>query len=184
MPLTDFQKRKVHHLFNVEDANGNGVLQEDDYIIIAKKQLANSGIAEDSEDGHNFIKVYKDEFKRLAEAADTNKDGKITLDEYTKYFEKQIEKNDLKFFEDVVNSYMKAADTNHDGKLSLKEYSSLVGAVGVSAEQAKNNFEKMDTNKDGSLDVQEFIKALKGFLFSNDPTDSANNFLGHQAKSF
>eukprot|EP01103_Thecamoeba_quadrilineata_P007485 TRINITY_DN17359_c0_g1_i1.p1 TRINITY_DN17359_c0_g1~~TRINITY_DN17359_c0_g1_i1.p1 ORF type:complete len:194 (-),score=34.67 TRINITY_DN17359_c0_g1_i1:155-709(-) len=183
MPLSDFQKRKVEHLFNVEDINKNGVLQEDDYILIAKKQLAKSGISDESEQGQKYIQVYKDEWLRLSTEAKAE-EGMVTLDKYTNYFENIIEKNDFSFFKNVVHTYIASGDTDGDGKLSLEEYAALLSAVGISEDQAKANFDQLDLNKDGYLDESEFLHHLQQFLTSDDPASVSNHFLGHQSLSF
>lgn len=67
-------------------------------------------------------------------ALDTNKDGKISKDE----------------FEANRPERMKTADANSDGKVTKKEFEDFI--VKQARERADRMFAKMDTNKDGRLD--------------------------------
>eukprot|EP01103_Thecamoeba_quadrilineata_P000826 TRINITY_DN10726_c0_g1_i1.p1 TRINITY_DN10726_c0_g1~~TRINITY_DN10726_c0_g1_i1.p1 ORF type:complete len:184 (+),score=51.43 TRINITY_DN10726_c0_g1_i1:3-554(+) len=182
MPLSELQKKKVEHLFRLEDVNGNGVLEENDFVTIARKQLLTAKIDEHSSEGQQYIQTYKNEFAKLAAGADTNKDGKVTLEEFTAFLTKQIESNNLSFYDNIVNQFLAAADLDKDGKVSLKEYVILVGAVGINPKQAEVNFSKFDTNKNGFLEADEFKRLLRAYFTTENPEDVANHFLAHQSK--
>lgn len=66
--------------------------------------------------------------------ADTNHDGRLSPDEASDYFVRQI---------------FASRDLNHDGQLTWEEWH-VPGA-----EQSKANFTKADTNHDGQLSAEE-----------------------------
>ena len=93
--------------------------------------------------------------QRMMKAADKNKDGKLSLDEY-----KPLDVQALRHGED----HFKTGDANHDGFLDLAE---LTGALrrqtwfAILGEGAEPCFAGLDANKDGKLDATEYRKISK-----------------------
>ena len=108
------------------------------------------------------------ENKALFDTLDQNKDGKVSLDEFSSlpedknkiedYF-KRLDKNNDGFltpdeFRDKAT--FEALDQNKDGKLSLDEFSSLW----KDRTQVENSFKSFDKNNDGFLTREEFRMPL------------------------
>merc|ERR1711974_421865 len=90
---------------------------------------------------------------------DSDKDGKITLDEW---------KKKKSGFDDITEAGFKAADLDQDGFLSFSEM------YGQSKEQLKETdpkeangripfFDGMDSDKDGKITLDEWKKKKSGF---------------------
>jgi len=108
------------------------------------------------------------EKKALFNALDQNKDGKLSLDEFSSLSEdrntiedyfKRLDRNNDGFltpdeFTDKVT--FEALDQNRDGKLSLDEFSSLW----KDRTQLENSFKNLDENNDGFLTQEEFRMPL------------------------
>jgi Ca2+-binding EF-hand superfamily protein len=93
--------------------------------------------------------------QRIMKAADKNKDGMLSLDEY-----KALDVQALHHGEE----HFKAGDTNHDDFIDTTE---LAGALSkqtwfaILSEGAEPCFARIDANKDGKLDATEYRKISK-----------------------
>ena len=125
---------------------------------------------------------------RVMQAADKNRDGKLSLDEYLPLDVQAVhhgkehftagDANRDGFLDPVelaatlekqtwfailcegVNACFTRLDTNHDGKLDAAEYR-RISRMGHHAEQ---HFKSADTNKDGSLSPKEFAAHAEAIL--------------------
>lgn len=108
---------------------------------------------------------------------DKDKDGFLTLNEYTSSPNSNSEENKMIF---------KKLDKDNDGKISLEDAKSssklflpkMVFSKESMREQAKNEFNRHDTNKDGVINESEFDSAIKMFsyfLFNNSDSDNYKN---------
>ncbi len=108
------------------------------------------------------------EKKALFDTLDHNKDGKLSLDEFSSlpedrnkmedYF-KRVDRNNDGFLtpdEFTDKATFEALDQNRDGKLSLDEFSSLW----KDRVQTKDSFKNLDKNNDGFLTREEFEMPL------------------------
>jgi len=78
------------------------------------------------------------DLKNSFQSADTNRDGKITLDEFKQHAQQESFKN---------------LDRNGDGKIDKQEWKAAVPSP-----QAESNFESVDKNRDHAVSFLEFSK--------------------------
>jgi len=97
--------------------------------------------------------------KKLLEAWDANKDGKVTKEEFKEYVAKQ---------EEARKKMFSKLDTNGDGVLTVDELKGLKHLRGDEA-KAKAMLERLDDNKDGKVTVEEFAR-VRGLLQAPAPT--------------
>ena len=106
--------------------------------------------------------------QRIMKAADKNKDGKLSLEEY-----KALDVQALHHGEE----HFKAGDTNHDGFIDAAE---LAGALGrqawfaILSEGTEACFARLDANKDGKLDLTEYRNISKMGHHSDQHFKGAN----------
>ena len=117
---------------------------------------------------------------------DTNKDGVLSLEEFTQTVKTSFEKKG-----DTSDAYKTEAekrftrrDTNKDGNLSLEEFATVPGKGAAPAakkvasatsvpEEKEKNFNRLDTNKDGTLSEEEFsVSVQKSFVKKGDTSDA------------
>ena len=102
------------------------------------------------------------------ETADTDKDGKISLAEFTAFRTEQLKKNFAKMDansdgfltkEEISKgkapAWFDGADANKDGKLSVDEFVASRGA------DLQKEFAKLDGNADGFLTPEEFAAKVQ-----------------------
>ncbi len=93
--------------------------------------------------------------QRIMKAADKNKDGKLSLEEYKALDVQALHHGDEHF---------KIGDTNHDDFIDAAE---LAGALSkqtwfaILSEGTEPCFARIDANKDGKLDATEYRKISK-----------------------
>ncbi len=109
-------------------------------LVVAVLILMNAGIAYAGDD--------------MLDKLDTNRDGKIDIQEFTS----------------AVSKTFQLYDKNGDGHLDLSEFSASQAA------DPKKWFNEIDTNKDGKIDYPEFLEAAtKWFKMSDTDRDGHLN---------
>ncbi|MEO9871605.1 EF-hand domain-containing protein [Ekhidna sp.] len=180
--MTDLQKQKLSHFFNVLDYNGNEILEQDDFERVGNTVSTIIGYRENSRErlllrlkAHGlFIQILKDIDKVEAE---------ISLEEW------------LKFFDDVVlsqpNDYVNQSSTylfslfdqDGDGHIDEGEYLDMFKAYGLYMSVAKKAFDLLDINGDGKISGGELVKAFEDFFHSSDADAAGNWIFGDWSKS-
>ena len=84
----------------------------------------------------SFCAAQTNDFRNAFQAADTNRDGKITLDEFKQHAKRETFKN---------------IDRDGDKKIDKQEWKAAVPSP-----QAEGNFESVDKNRDNNVSFLEF----------------------------
>ena len=181
--LSDLQKRKFTRYFNAYDADGNGVLEGQDFELHAGKVVA----ARNAEPGsptynwayNKWMKVWG----RIQQFADTNRDNQVSLDEWFASHEAEAQLDlpywkvpeqggitSIEFLFDVI-------DLDDNGEISWKEYSLFLNAYEVDWNLHEEIFQKLDLNGDGVISRDEWV-VLADQFFGDDPDAPGNWVLG------
>ncbi len=181
--MTDVQKQKVLHFFNVLDHNGNGILQEDDFSEIGDSLANQMGHAGNSRErlalkikAHSlFLQILEDLEKIEAE---------LTPPEWLKFYKDFIltEYND--YISESSDYLFSLFDQNDDGYIDEHEYMDMFRAYGLYMTHAKKAFDLLDLNDDGRISRQEMVKAFRDFFFSSDPDAPGNWIFGDWRKEW
>ncbi|KAK9740098.1 hypothetical protein RND81_03G010900 [Saponaria officinalis] len=112
----------------------------------------------------NFLPVFHpnpDEMRRVFDKFDSNKDGKISQEEY-KAILRALGNTGSTILE--VNRIFQIADLNNDGYIDFREFMDLhSNGGGVRMMDIRNAFRAFDLDKDGKIsaeDVHEMLKKL------------------------
>ncbi|GMT15068.1 hypothetical protein PFISCL1PPCAC_6365, partial [Pristionchus fissidentatus] len=158
------KKKAIDKMLTECDKNGDGRLNVDELemrIREKKKEHMDESIKE---------------AKELEEKLDTNKDGKISWEEYSIWFIKKegmevnkasgtvIGKDNAHKFEDEQTSFRRS-DEDGDGLLEDREFRVLLhpeNSKRMMNDLARDVLKSMDTNNDGAVSEYEFVHGIPG----------------------
>ncbi|AOW99302.1 hypothetical protein BJP34_07385 [Moorena producens PAL-8-15-08-1] len=177
--LTELQTRKWSRLFQIYDADGNGVVEQADFETIFQT-LAQARQLEANSPKYNQLHAkFMEDWEHLQKDADTDNDGKVNLKDWLAHGYRRI--NDDSMYQTVVdmgNQVFELLDLNGDGVITADEYKIILGSWRVSEELAEQIFPKLDFNGDGHISKEELVELVKQFHMSDDPDAPGNSFFG------
>ena len=175
--LTELQFRKWTRLFQVYDANGNGTIERADL----EQNFNNVAAAGNITPGTPLYGImharFVENWEKMQKAADLNNDGKIELQEWLEYVDRQLANpGDYQEMVATVGRMFDLFDLNGDGIVSLEEYKAFYRCWRLPEPLAEEVFPKLDLNSDGVISKDEFLELAGQFHLSDDP-DAPGNFL-------
>ena len=178
--LTSFQRAKIPNLFKVFDMDNDGNINQRDVIrivnAVSTKRGWQNGKGEYTSLYNNFISIWKD----LLSIADKNNDDQISLEEFLNFYG-QILQNEFeyrKMLEGLGKTIFSTFDTDSDGNLSLSEYQDFYKVMGLESDFATAIYHHLDLDQNGIISIQELIKLLDQFFFSQDKNAPGNLLFG------
>lgn len=174
------QQKKLDRLFQIFDANGNGVLDKDDFDQQFEKTVKLIGWDERHSD-YDLLKYKFDKrWEKLSEYADFNKDGIVTKDEFTLYMEDMLDQESEydKHIANVVNFVFDLLDPSAKGNISEDGLKLLYEAYGIDPDLTTETFPILDLNGDGVISPEEMEVLYKQYHYSNNIGDPGNHFFG------
>jgi Ca2+-binding EF-hand superfamily protein len=182
--MTELQKAKQIHYFNVLDYNGDGVLEKQDFVNIADR-LADM---RDYEEGSSRHTAVRQEILRMWTNARalSGKEGKteITLEDWLAHEQKVLDSNVLihSYVQGIARAIFDILDEDNDGVISKKEYLKFFRSFRGNEEDAEIAFRKLDENDNGYLTRKSFLEAVTEFHLSDDPEARGNWLFGPYQK--
>lgn len=178
--LTELQKEKMTHYFNILDFDNNGVIEKEDFTAIAENLNILWGYQEGSENYEKIIKKFEDSWLTFRERVDYDDFHNATPDEWLEFTDKHIINGGDEFFDqyvfDVTREIFDHFDTNRDGFISLDEYIDLFMAYRIEIRYSAKSYTKLDLNDDDLLSREEMLSAVDEF-FRSDDRDAPGNWL-------
>lgn len=181
--ISEFQRKKLIHFFNLLDSHKNGFLHVDDFSEISERIRMGLGYEEGGEK-HKFLADKSTHFfHRLLNATPHGNGQVIMRDEWVEHIYNEIIMNEneevLEEFEEFVIGFLfDMFDDNHDGYISTDEYVDMFVVYGIDIKYSAKSFLNLDINKDDRLSRNELIHAFETFLLSDDPKQPGNWILG------
>ncbi|MEM6255421.1 MAG: EF-hand domain-containing protein [Cyanobacteria bacterium P01_D01_bin.156] len=178
--LTDIQVRKLTKLFNLYDANHDGILVQQDFIALATRLATLREELQASSQHTQILAHLQQDWQCLCEAADQDNDAQITLDEWLTYYGQVLD--DMKQYANrviaLVTLLFDACDQNNDGQINEQEWISLLSVFNVLPIYASSIFLNLDVNQDGVLNQDEVLTLIHDFFYLNEPSVPANFMFG------
>lgn len=178
--LTDIQTRKLTKLFYLYDANDDGVLVQQDFIVLATRLAALRQGLQAAPEAAQILTHLQQDWACLCEAADQNHDARITLDEWLSYYDQVLD--DIKQYTSrviaLVTLLFDAFDQDNDGQISEQEWIDLLSVFNVLPIYASSIFLNLDVNQDGVLNQDEVLTLIHDFFYINEPSAPANVMFG------
>ncbi|GAA3906669.1 EF-hand domain-containing protein [Streptomyces gulbargensis] len=178
----DFLTAKIEHGFDQLDANGNGVLTEDDHVEMGRRVAASLGHPEDSPEAERIVLAYTGIWREVhlpfvpAGAPGIGKD-RFVASTRTLADDPGAARATLGR---LAETYLAIADTDGDGRISPAEFLAFQRGhfPRFTEEEAAEAFGHLDTDGDGSLSPEEFTNAVVEFWSSPDPEARGNWWMG------
>ncbi len=177
---TTLQKRKWTRLFQVYDADRNGVIEKDDFEAIFHNLATARNLTQEMPQYEELHGTFMKDWEYLQKDADQNNNGKIELAEWLQYSDRRINSpNIYQIVVDLANQIFELLDIDGDGVISVEEYKTFYWSWRIPEDLAIEIFAKLDLNGDGSINKKQFLRLLREFHHSNDPDAPGNLFFAY-----
>ncbi|GAV06860.1 hypothetical protein RvY_16775-2 [Ramazzottius varieornatus] len=183
MPVSDFQKKKLLHLFHTFfDTNKNGTIDKKDFDMALERVTAmrkmTSGDAKHKEVQENLAYVWE----HLKQVADRDNDGTVSEQEWLKMWEEATGSQKQPPWVHRYQSFLfEAEDVSGDGKIDETEYVQAYTQFGLSADECRNAFKKLTASGEKEIDKKLFEQRFNEFVMSTDPSAAGNYLFGKAA---
>ena len=172
--LNSVIQRKTVVLFKMFDANGDGFWDENDFEQFFERIARSRGAEVDSPEMQELSKVFLQIWDGL-KAADSDGDGRVSLDEAMEYQEQNITPEAATSYAQVVFPML---DADGDGEIGLEEYRAYLETGFHDPPAAEELFPKLDANGDGRISRSEFEQLYREFFLSEDPDAPGSSLWG------
>ncbi|XP_055342009.1 calexcitin-2-like [Paramacrobiotus metropolitanus] len=178
--VSDFQKKKLLHLFNTFfDCNKNGTIERKDFDMALERVASlrqvsqGSGKYREVEESLNYV------WEHLKKVADRDNDGNVSQQEWLKMWEEAItsqqEPQWVKRYQDFL---FEVEDVSGDGKVDEKEFVAAYTQFGIGQDECRGAFKKLTNGTGGEISKADFEKRFREFILSNEPSAPGNYLLG------
>ena len=151
--------------------------EEQDILAGADRVISVLEIDPESEPARQLKAGYLRNWNSI-EAADTDGDHAVTLDEWVDYYA-QLATDEGQFDATMVERgrvIMQLFDRDRDNRISRDDWHLFWRTIGTAEAEHQTAFEKLDRDGTGYLTFEEIIAAGKEFFTSDDP-DARGNWL-------
>ncbi|MBI3925715.1 MAG: hypothetical protein HY319_09260 [Armatimonadetes bacterium] len=170
--LQPIRRRKLKKLFQILDANGNGVITYGDYEEVLDNLCQARGWRPFSREYDDLRRALTGYWEALQQLADMNRDCAITLDEwYRRWFEvyKGLTEEDLPdWFWSYSDRLLDAIDFDDDGEISGEDYESFLKAHKIQ-EDITPTLERLGLSGRSHVTRERMRSFVAQFYLSDDP---------------
>ncbi len=150
--FSEFQQRKLNYMFDVYDADKNGLLEKSDFATVGQRFDSLLNLPDDRA-GNWFL----DFWNGMSQAMGAP-NGQVTRQAWLDFLEQLW--NQPAVYEATILAgarfYMTALDTDGDGMLNPAEYRVFFQGMGLDPALTDEAFAHMDDNHDGRLSIDEY----------------------------
>ncbi|WP_171166953.1 EF-hand domain-containing protein [Streptomyces sp. I05A-00742] len=144
-------------VFAMLDADGDGVISQDEYLARTKNVMRVTGRTEDDP----LVVAARAAGERSWAAMDADGDGGMTFEEYDAWAGAEA-------FDTVCRPTLAAlfdlADLDGDGRLARREFLALREALGNPSANAEAAFAALDTDADGLVDRDQYLASIRAHV--------------------
>ncbi|QLH25640.1 calcium-binding protein [Streptomyces sp. Rer75] len=167
--------QKYEKLFALLDANGDGVIAEDDFELMGGRVLAAVDEERTAAKGKEYADALMTYWRALRETADADGDGRIDKGEFRQALHQVSD-----HFEMLIGPLYRAgfhlADRDDDGLVGREDFVAVISAVGVPEAEAGAAFDRL-AEHGGQLTKDQLMTAASQYYRDEDPANSASHLL-------
>jgi hypothetical protein len=156
--LTQSQRGALSRWFDLLDADGNGVIEANDYDVMARRVCQSFAYGVDTERYERVQRIYLNLWFLLSGGADGGIDRERFVTWYAEYLVGLPDGYDG-VMAPVVDAVFEMVDANGDGRVDLDEFSRLFEAYGIEPAEAARVFADVDRDRDGYVSRHELHAA-------------------------
>ncbi len=178
--MTELQRAKQVHFFNVLDYNGDGVLERQDFIDVADR-LSD---LRDYKEGSSKREAVREEILRMWTNAQslsgTEDEDQLTLEDWLAHEQEVIDSDVLinSYIQGLARAIFDTLDEDNDGVISEDEYLRFFQSFRGEDGDGTVAFQKLDVDEKGYLTRKEFLDVVTEFHLSDDPEAPGNWLFG------
>jgi Ca2+-binding EF-hand superfamily protein len=167
---SESRRERFQHWFRMFDANGDGYIDKDDYVVMAER-IASAARAGDRTRANGLIEAARVRFAQL-EKADTDGDGRVSEEEYLAAAMRQLPASPEMdaMHEALARGGFASFDIDGDGLLNLQDYVLTHVAFGLNPplQGVVDRFRHFDFNGDGVITFDEYLANYRRHQLSED----------------
>lgn len=171
---------KYDRTFDMLDADGNGVLEERDFVGIAESIARATGVAGGSAKEAMLLREWRRSWATLLEHTDANGDGQISREEFHQAMARAY--GDAALLEHNLRAGFEAEfaaiDADDDGVATVDQMAAFLVAWGLEPAQAQAASMRLDQDGDGRITLQEYLTGWSAFLLDEDAEAVGSTLLG------
>ncbi|MEU8270843.1 EF-hand domain-containing protein [Sphaerisporangium sp. NPDC049002] len=162
-----FQRSKIAGVFDAMDADGDGLLREQDFAALAERWAEVQGVTPGSAGHTRLTSIMMGWWTALLAASDLDRDDKVTLEEVLLVVDQLDARSDA--VTGTAEAMFQAVDKDGDGRISPAEYNQLIETWNGCATDTDEIFPLLDPDGDGYLSQGEFVRLWTQFWAGDDP---------------
>ncbi|MFE1415592.1 EF-hand domain-containing protein [Streptomyces sp. NPDC058746] len=181
MSSTSTITRKYDRTFRLFDVDGNGVIEEKDFALLAEAVLRVGGVEADSPKGNDLRRTFHDCW--TAVSAFDDGDGQVTREEFHQALQARFSERGLleKHYLPAMDASFSVIDTDDDDQVPAAHMVRYLEALGVPAGEAEAVCADMDIDGDGHITREEFRTGWMDYLLDTTDNSVGSRLLGGTA---
>ncbi|MCG8916563.1 EF-hand domain-containing protein [Actinokineospora sp. PR83] len=182
MPVNDLLKAKINRGFDHLDVDGDGLLTEQDHVLMGKRAAEARGLAPDSPQAQGIVDAYLRVWRDLHLPHIPDGGTSISREQFLASTGSLADDPEAAQASvgALAEAFLAVADIDSDGRVSPAEFLLFQRGhfPGLSEAEATEAFEHLDVDGDGHLTAEEFTRACVEFWSSTDPDAPGNWSMG------
>jgi Ca2+-binding EF-hand superfamily protein len=182
VPLTELLQAKINHGFDRLDVDGDGLLTEQDHVLMGRRAAEALGHAAGSAEEKRVLDAYLRIWRELHQPHLPDGGDAITRAQFLTSTGSLADdpRAARATVGKVAEAFLAVADTDADGRVGPAEFLVFQRGhfPGLTEAESAEAFKHLDTDGDGHLSTEEFIQACVDFWSSTDPNAPGNWWAG------